>query len=133
MSPCWWFVSGYLHLWLHWQGWWPIFFTRRLTNESGAVVAGVLTVLAPFYFLRTVAGWFDTDIFIILFPLLVVWLFWESSINKNPRNSIILSILAGFSMFLFFHCLEWLAILFLFNGCFQCFMDFGVLLPEKNP
>ncbi|AXV41107.1 STT3 domain-containing protein [Methanobacterium sp. BAmetb5] len=76
-------------------------FTRRLTNESGAFVAGVLTVLAPFYFLRTVAGWFDTDIFIILFPLLVVWLFWESSINKNPRNSIILSALAGFSMFLF--------------------------------
>ncbi|MDY9922815.1 STT3 domain-containing protein [Methanobacterium sp.] len=76
-------------------------FARRLTNEDGAVVAGILTVLAPFYFIRTVPGWFDTDIFIILFPLLVVWLFWEATINKNPRNSLILSALAGFFMFIF--------------------------------
>ena len=76
-------------------------FTRRLTNEYGAVVAGILTVLAPFYFIRTVPGWFDTDIFIILFPLLVVWLFWEATTNKNPRNSLIISALAGFFMFLF--------------------------------
>jgi dolichyl-diphosphooligosaccharide--protein glycosyltransferase len=60
--------------------------TRRLTNEKGAVVAGILTTLAPFYFIRTVPGWFDTDIFIILFPILVVWILWEASINKNPKK-----------------------------------------------
>jgi dolichyl-diphosphooligosaccharide--protein glycosyltransferase len=76
-------------------------FTRRLTNEDGAVVAGILTVLAPFYFIRTVSGWFDTDIFIILFPLLVVWIFWEATINENPKKSLILSAAAGFIMFLF--------------------------------
>jgi len=76
-------------------------FTRRLTNEDGAMVAGILTVLAPFYFIRTVPGWFDTDIFIILFPLLVVWIFWEATINKDPKRSLILSGTAGFAMFLF--------------------------------
>lgn len=76
-------------------------FTRRLTNEDGAVVAGILTVLAPFYFIRTVPGWFDTDIFIILFPILVVWIFWEATINKDPKRSLILSGTAGFVMFLF--------------------------------
>jgi len=76
-------------------------FARRLTNEDGAVVAGILTVLAPFYFIRTVSGWFDTDIFIILFPLLVVWIFWESTIHKDPKKSLILAAVAGFIMFLF--------------------------------
>lgn len=76
-------------------------FTRRLTNEDGAVVAGILTVLAPFYFIRTVSGWFDTDIFIILFPLLVVWIFWEATINESPKKALIFSATAGFIMFLF--------------------------------
>jgi len=76
-------------------------FTRRLSNEYGAVVTGVLTVLTPFYFLRTVPGWFDTDIFIILFPLLVVWLYWEATRAEDPKNSLIISGLSGFFMFLF--------------------------------
>jgi len=76
-------------------------FTRRLTNEYGALVAGILTVLAPFYFLRTIPGWFDTDMFIIIFPLLVVWLYWEATRAKDYKNSLIISALLGFFMFLF--------------------------------
>ncbi|MBW4257830.1 dolichyl-diphosphooligosaccharide--protein glycosyltransferase subunit STT3 [Methanobacterium sp. YSL] len=76
-------------------------FTRRVSNESGALVAGILTVLAPFYFIRTVPGWFDTDIFVIIFPILIVWLFWESNHTRNLKNSLIISFLAGFAMFLF--------------------------------
>lgn len=76
-------------------------FTRRVSNETGALVAGLLTVLAPFYFIRTVPGWFDTDIFVIIFPILVVWLFWEANHAYSLKNSLILSSFAGFSMFLF--------------------------------
>lgn len=95
--------------------------TRRLTNEKGAVVAGILTTLAPFYFIRTVPGWFDTDIFIILFPILVVWILWEASINKNPKKSLLLSATAGLGMFLF--SLAW-------NGWqyyFYLMLSFGIL------
>jgi len=76
-------------------------FTRRISNETGALIAGVLTVLAPFYFIRTVPGWFDTDIFVIIFPILVVWLFWEANHARDLKNSLIISFLAGFSMFMF--------------------------------
>lgn len=76
-------------------------FTRRISNGTGALVAGLLTVLTPIYFIRTVPGWFDTDIFVIIFPILVIWLFWEAYHTLNQRNSLIFSILAGFSMFLF--------------------------------
>lgn len=76
-------------------------FTRRISNESGALVAGLLTALAPFYFIRTVPGWFDTDIFVIIFPILIVWFFWESNHTCNLKKSLIISFLAGFAMFLF--------------------------------
>ena len=76
-------------------------FTRRLTNDYGALVAGILMVLAPFYFTRSVPGWFDTDIFVIFFPIIIVWLFWEASINKSPKRSLLISVLAGLVMSLF--------------------------------
>lgn len=76
-------------------------FTLRVSNETGALVAGLLTALAPFYFIRTVPGWFDTDIFVIIFPILIVWLFWEANHARDFKNSLILSFLAGFVMFLF--------------------------------
>ena len=47
------------------------FFVRRYTNNYGAAFAGILAVTAPLYFIRTVPGWFDTDMFNVFFPLLV--------------------------------------------------------------
>ncbi len=76
-------------------------FTRRFTNEYGAVAAGILAVTAPFYLTRTVPGWFDTDMFNVFFPLLVTWLFVEAVQCKNIKNRMILSISAAFSMFVF--------------------------------
>ncbi|AEG18529.1 STT3 domain-containing protein [Methanobacterium paludis] len=77
------------------------FFTRRFTNEYGAAAAGILAVTAPLYFMRTVPGWFDTDMFNVFFPLLVTWLFVEAVQGKNIKNQMGLSILTAFSMFLF--------------------------------
>lgn len=77
-------------------------FVRRFTNDYGGFVAGILTVTIPFYFMRTVPGWFDTDMFNVLFPLLVTWLFFEAVHNRNRYPyGIIISALAAFSMFIF--------------------------------
>ncbi len=78
-------------------------FVGRFTNQYGAVAAGVLTVTIPFYFARTVPGWFDTDMFNLIFPFLVVWFLFEAydNIYKSNQKGLIFSFLSGFSIFLF--------------------------------
>jgi len=76
-------------------------FTRRFTNEYGAFAAGILTVAAPFYFIRTVPAWFDTDMFNVFFPLLVTWLFIEAVQSEDRRLRMLYSVLAAFSMLIF--------------------------------
>ena len=76
-------------------------FVRRFTNKYGATAAGILTVTAPLYLIRTVPGWFDTDMFNVIFPLLVVWFFIEAVESKNSKMQILFTLLSAFSMFLF--------------------------------
>jgi dolichyl-diphosphooligosaccharide--protein glycosyltransferase len=76
-------------------------FVRRFTNEYGAFAAGILTVTAPLYLARTVPGWFDTDMFNIIFPLLVVWFFFEAVESRSTKKQVLFTILSVFSMFLF--------------------------------
>jgi len=80
-------------------------FARRFTNEYGAAAAGILMVTAPFYFVRTVPGWFDTDMFNIIFPLLVIWFFFEAIQSKNNKKGMIFTILSAF--FMLFFALAW--------------------------
>ncbi|MEG3224624.1 MAG: peptide transporter [Methanobacteriales archaeon Met13] len=77
------------------------FIVRRYTNDYGAAAAGFLVVLAPLYFLRTVPGWFDTDMFNILMPLIVVGLFMEAIHTPNLKKGLLISVLSAFFMFLF--------------------------------
>ena len=77
------------------------FFVGRFTNRYGAFAAGIFAVTAPFYFTRSVPGWFDTDIFNIFFPLLVTWIFVEAVQAKKIKIQMVLSVLAAVSMFFF--------------------------------
>jgi len=70
------------------------FLVRRYTSNLPALLSGVLLVLAPFYFFRTVPGFFDTDMFNILFPLLVVFFFCKATETKNYMPSLALSSLS---------------------------------------
>lgn len=76
-------------------------FVRRLTNDFGGIIAGILVVTAPFYFMRTVPGFFDTDMFNLLFPLLIVFFFVEAVYSENRRLKILFATLSGFLMFIF--------------------------------
>lgn len=77
------------------------FFTRRFTNQYGAAAAGIFTITSPRYALRTIPGFFDTDIFIVIFPLLIIWLFIEAVQSKKRKRQIIFAILSAFCMFVF--------------------------------
>ena len=77
------------------------FFTKRFTNQYGAIAAGIFTVTSPLYALRTVPGFFDTDMFIVLFPLVIIWLFVEAVQSRKRKMQIIFAGLSAFWMFVF--------------------------------
>lgn len=77
------------------------FFVRRITNDYGGIVAGILAGTAPAYFSHTFAGFFDTDMFNLLLPILVVWFFVESVSAKDLRTRSIFAILSAISMLIF--------------------------------
>lgn len=95
---------------------------RRYTNGYGAAVAGILMTTAPYYFIRTVPGWYDTDMFNLIFPLLVVWFFTEAVRGK------IIGLNGLYNFSLIFNgviclCLEWLAVHVLFTGHFLHYLS----------
>jgi len=77
------------------------FFIKRLTNDYGGIAVGVLVGVATFYFSHTFAGFFDTDMFGMLLPLLVVWFFSESITATQSRKKMIFAVAAAISMLVF--------------------------------
>lgn len=83
---------------------------RRITNDWGGISAALLVSLAPNYFLRTFAGFFDTDMFNIIFPLFAILFFLESIKSKNTIHQVIFAILSVASLALF--SLAWVGYIF---------------------
>ncbi|MGZ4857598.1 MAG: STT3 domain-containing protein [Methanobacteriaceae archaeon] len=77
------------------------FFIRGITNDYGGITAGILVAVSPFYFSHTFAGFFDTDMFNFLLPLLVVWFYSESITSNDSRRKMIFAVLAALSIAIF--------------------------------
>ena len=76
-------------------------FSRRLTNDYGAIVASLIIALAPNYFAHTFPGFFDTDMFYYIFPIFFIFFFVESIRSENWIWKIVFALLAVFSIGLF--------------------------------
>ena len=76
-------------------------FVRRLSNDYGGIAAGILVGLAPAYFLHTFAGFFDTDVFNMLFPTMIVGFFIMSILSKNIKSKSIYIVLSAAMMALY--------------------------------
>ncbi|KZX13932.1 STT3 domain-containing protein [Methanobrevibacter oralis] len=76
-------------------------FSRRLTNDYGAIVATLIIVLAPNYFAHTFPGFFDTDMFYYIFSLLFIFFFVESIRAKNIILKVIFALISIISIGLF--------------------------------
>jgi len=72
------------------------FMVRRYAGDLPGLLSGVLLVLAPVYFSRTVPGFFDTDMFNIIFPLLVIFFLLKATETKN--NYMFPLLLSSFSL-----------------------------------
>ncbi|MGB9938153.1 MAG: STT3 domain-containing protein [Methanobacterium sp.] len=105
---------------------------RRFSNDYGAVAAGIFVVTAPFYFIRTVPGWFDTDMFIVFFPLLIMWFIAEGVYTDNYKKRITLSVLAALSALLFSYAWEgWAYVFYIIVFSFLVYIILGILLKTK--
>ena len=76
-------------------------FSRRLTNDYGAIVATLIIALAPNYFAHTFPGFFDTDMFYYIFSLLFVFFFVESIRSDNWIWKVVFAVLSVISIGLF--------------------------------
>lgn len=86
------------------------FLVRKISNDYGGIVAGILVATAPTYFSHTFAGFFDTDMFTILLPLLVIWFLVESILAPNLKKQVIFGVLSALSLLLF--SLAWVGYIF---------------------
>ena len=80
-------------------------FVRRITNDYGGITAGILAGTIPAYFTHTFAGFFDTDMFNMLFPILIVGFFIASVTSPTIKTrSIYVSLSA---VFLLVYSMAW--------------------------
>ena len=76
-------------------------FSRRLTNDYGAIVATLIIALAPNYFAHTFPGFFDTDMFYYIFSIFFVFFFVESIRSDNMLWKVVFAVLSIISIGLF--------------------------------
>ncbi|WP_455646191.1 STT3 domain-containing protein [Methanosphaera sp.] len=85
----------------------PAFFiVKRSTGSTwGAIVAGIIAGAAPAYFSHTYGGFFDTDMFNVLLPLMIVLFLTESVYAKKPVWKGIYAVISA--LFLALFSLSW--------------------------
>ncbi len=74
----------------------PTFFLARKIggNAAGFFAATILAIATPFLG-RSGAGFADTDVYNVFFPVLILWIFIEALTAKKQNNQIMLGTLAG--------------------------------------
>lgn len=106
------------------------FFTGRFINQCGAVIAGILIVTSPLYVARTIPGFFDTDMFILVFSLSIIWLYIEAIKSKNIKKQIIFAGSSAFLMFVF--SLAWSGWYYLFYLVFMFSIGYSIYSKIKK-
>ena len=118
----------------------PVYiFTRRITNDYGAVAAVLLVALGPNYISHTFAGFFDTDMFNVTLPLFFILFFVEAVRSDKLAYRIIFSILSVISIglfslswsgYMFYPAVMVLVMIVFFVLCF--YLDIDIIEPFKN-
>ncbi|MBC7118473.1 STT3 domain-containing protein [Methanothermobacter tenebrarum] len=85
-------------------------FTRKISNDYGGVVAAIIIGFTPVYVSHTYAGFFDTDMFNVILPLLFIWFFMESISADNLKRRLAFILAAIISILLF--SMAWVGYIF---------------------
>jgi dolichyl-diphosphooligosaccharide--protein glycosyltransferase len=96
-------------------------------DDLGAFFASVVINLSPFFLERCIGEWFDTDMYNILFPLLIFGIFLKAFGSSKKIFRFLLAALAG--LFLAFYASTWKGWWFIFD--FILFASGLFILNEK--
>lgn len=77
------------------------FVGRKIGGDLGGFFASIIVVTSPSLLARTTAGVPDTDVYTILFPLFIMWLFFEAIDAENRKHAVVYSVLSGIVVALF--------------------------------
>lgn len=77
----------------------------RTSGRVGGIVAGVLVSCAPGFVLRTAFGRYDTDMFVVLMDILLVFLLTEALRARTARGRVLFSL--GFGVAVLAYALSW--------------------------
>ena len=118
----------------------PVYiFTRRITNDYGAIAATLLVALGPNYISHTFAGFFDTDMFNVTLPLFFILFFVEALKSDKLAYRIIFSILSVISIglfslswsgYMFYPAVMVLVMIVFFVLCF--YLNIDIIEPFKD-
>ena len=75
------------------------FIGRRLMNDTAGFFSAMFIALSPLFITRTLGS--DNDVWNIMFPLIIMWIFLEAFEAKGWTKRIILSALAGLAIGVF--------------------------------
>ncbi|MDD5155285.1 MAG: STT3 domain-containing protein, partial [Candidatus Omnitrophica bacterium] len=81
-------------------------------GNLSAVISCLYVGLAPIFLPRSSAGWFDTDILNLLFPLLIVWTYLIAYEKANLKSAVVYVCFSAFWLGVF--CLTWINWWFIF-------------------
>ena len=118
----------------------PVYiFTRRITNDYGAIAAALIVALGPNYISHTFAGFFDTDMFNVTLPLFFILFFVEAVKSDKLAHRVIFAILSVLSIglfsiswsgYMFYPAVMIIVMIVFFILCF--YLDIEVLEPFKK-
>lgn len=69
------------------------FIVRRITDNLGGFIAATIIAIHPFYMSRSFGS--DTDVYNVVFPLLIIWAFLELLYSNSWKKSAILGAITG--------------------------------------
>jgi len=107
---------------------------RKLTNDYSAFLGSLILFSIGTFVSRTVAGFVDTDGYVVLFPLIIVAFSVYSLFTKNKKLSIIYSLLSGLfiAIFLWAWGSGWFIFVFL-TLSYISYLGYKVLIKIISP
>jgi len=98
-------------------------------GNLGAVIACLFVGLSPIFLSRSCAGWFDTDILNLLFPLLILWVYLKAYAAVYLKARIFCLVFSAFCLGLFSFTWGYWWFIFLLIFVYELYFSATLFLP----
>jgi dolichyl-diphosphooligosaccharide--protein glycosyltransferase len=112
----------------------PAFFIgRKFAGLLGGTVTSIMVSLAPHFVNRSMAGYSDTDPYIVLILMTILWVFFEAMSSRGPKKHILLIITSALVGLFAFAWIGWWFILYALIGALAIDIVYRWIADKKFP